>query len=160
MHLVVKVGSAERGYELTAKIRVHDVDGSEIKLRERADKFKKDTRVDIDEKNGKTSGSTSRSNSSDRCLSAGFKAELKARNLAATPGGADQPRPKDQAALFRTGSTCAVQAFSRYGMVAEHSGREIRPSPMCAGSPGANPAGGCQIRRQLHKTKTEDVPTD
>ena len=53
MKLVVKHGDKEKTYELTAKIHVHDADGSEIKVKDRADKLKKDTKVDIEEKNGK-----------------------------------------------------------------------------------------------------------
>jgi hypothetical protein len=58
MKLIVRVGSAEKSYDLTAKTPVHDVDGSEIKLRNRTDKLKKDTKVDIEEKNGKFVGVT------------------------------------------------------------------------------------------------------
>ncbi|MBY0523594.1 MAG: hypothetical protein K2R98_09345 [Gemmataceae bacterium] len=53
MKLIVKVADKEKTYELTAKIHVHDVDGSEIKPKDRSDKLKKDTKIDIEEKNGK-----------------------------------------------------------------------------------------------------------
>lgn len=56
MKLVVRVGSTETSYDLTAKTPVHDVGGSEIKVRDRADKLKKDAKVDIEEKNGKVVG--------------------------------------------------------------------------------------------------------
>jgi len=56
MKLVVRVGAQEKTYDLTAKVRVHDIDGSEIKLRDRADKLAKNAKVDIDEMNGKIVG--------------------------------------------------------------------------------------------------------
>ena len=53
MSLVVKVGDKDKTYELPAKVHVHDVDGKEVKLKDRADKLKKDVKVEIEEKNGK-----------------------------------------------------------------------------------------------------------
>jgi hypothetical protein len=53
MKLVVKVGDKERTLQLTAKTHVHDVDDSEIKVKDRPDKLKKGTKIDIEEKNGK-----------------------------------------------------------------------------------------------------------
>jgi hypothetical protein len=53
MKLVVRIGSTDKTYDLTARTAVHDVDGSEIKLGKRADKLKPNARVDIDEKDGK-----------------------------------------------------------------------------------------------------------
>jgi len=53
MKLVMKVGDKEQTYELTANIRVHDVDGSDIKFNDLADKLRKGAKVDIEEKSGR-----------------------------------------------------------------------------------------------------------
>lgn len=52
MQLVVKVGNKQKTCVLSNGLRVHDVDGSEMKAKDRADKLRKGTRVDIDEKDG------------------------------------------------------------------------------------------------------------
>ena len=51
--LVVKVGDKDRTLELTKNTHVHDVNGKEVSSKERADKLKKDTKLDVVEKNGK-----------------------------------------------------------------------------------------------------------
>jgi hypothetical protein len=53
MKLVVKVGDKERTYDLPAKVHVHDVTGKEIPVKGRADKLKKGTKIEIEEKSGK-----------------------------------------------------------------------------------------------------------
>ena len=51
--LVVKVGDKERVFELKASTHVHDVDGKEIRAKDRPDKLKKDVKIEIEEKDGK-----------------------------------------------------------------------------------------------------------
>jgi hypothetical protein len=53
LKLVVKEGEKERTIELKKAIHVHDVDGKEVKLNDRANKLKKGTRIDIEEEKGK-----------------------------------------------------------------------------------------------------------
>jgi hypothetical protein len=51
--LVVKVGAKQKTYTLQRGTHVHDVDGSEIKLADRAKHLKKGVTVDVEEEGGK-----------------------------------------------------------------------------------------------------------
>jgi hypothetical protein len=51
--LTVKVGDQERVVTLKATTHVHDMDGREIRAKERPAKLKKDVRIELVEKGGK-----------------------------------------------------------------------------------------------------------
>jgi hypothetical protein len=53
MKLVVTEGKKERTLELKKGTHVHDVDGKEVRLKDRPDKLKKGVVIDIEEKDGK-----------------------------------------------------------------------------------------------------------
>jgi hypothetical protein len=53
LKLVVKEGEKERTIELKRNIHVHDIDGKEVKLNDRANKLKKGTKIEIEEDKGK-----------------------------------------------------------------------------------------------------------
>lgn len=53
MKLVVKEGEKERTIELKKRTHVHDVDGKEVSVNNRADKLKKGVKIEIEEEDGK-----------------------------------------------------------------------------------------------------------
>jgi hypothetical protein len=53
MKLVVKAGDKQRTLELKKEIHVHDVDGKEVRVADRPAKLKKDTKIEIEEEDGK-----------------------------------------------------------------------------------------------------------
>ena len=53
MNLVVKEGDKERTLKLKKSTHIHDVDGSELKVKDRPEKLKKGVKIDIEEEKGK-----------------------------------------------------------------------------------------------------------
>jgi hypothetical protein len=51
--LTVKVGAEEKTFDVPDKVHVHDVDGSEVQVKDRAKKLAKGTKVLIEEEAGK-----------------------------------------------------------------------------------------------------------